>query len=176
MDTPFEIGRTYYLPKYSPTEKREPCPICYGAKVVTIILGNDERVTVECDGCGIGYESPRGFVNSSVWDAAVHPFTVESVTSMYGDDWYLKSKEGDTSNWKTLCETEAEALEESRHHIQKMIDENMRRSATSNKQKLKTKTWHVRYHEDCIRELERKIAWHRAKVSERKPTPEAPHA
>ena len=39
-----------------------PCPICYGKKVVTLILGNGDQVETECEYCGKGYLSPQGFV------------------------------------------------------------------------------------------------------------------
>ena len=168
MKTPFEIGRTYYLPLTHPEQIQVTCPVCYGKKKVVIILGNDERVEVECDGCGLGYEGPRGFVHDYSYEARVTPFTIDSVVSMHGDSWYVRSTTGEQANWGQLCETDEQAMECSRQQMQSFVDENMRRSATSKKQKLREKTWSVRYHEDCIREVEKKIAWHRQKVSERK--------
>ena len=174
IEVPFEIGRTYYLPNHQPEKIQVPCPVCYGKKRVEIILGNDERVSVECDGCGLGFDGPRGFVHDYSYSPQVTPFTIAAVASMHGDDWYVISTDGKQANWKCLKESESEALQECVERAREMVDENMRRSATSNKRKLKSKTWSVRYHEGIIKDIERKIAWHRQKVSERQPRP-VPH-
>lgn len=172
MNMPFEIGKTYYLPEHQPEKIQVLCPVCYGKKRVEIILGNDERVSVECDGCGLGFDGPRGFVHDYSYTPRVTPFTIASVASMYGEDWYVTSTDGRQANWKYLRESEAVARQECVDRAKELVEENMRRSATSNKQKLKSKTWSVRYHEGIIKDIERKIAWHRQKVSERtRPVP-----
>jgi hypothetical protein len=46
------------------TEHRQTkvvCPICFGERIVTLILGNGEEVKTECEYCKIGFESARGF-------------------------------------------------------------------------------------------------------------------
>jgi len=168
MKTPFEIGKTYYLPEHQPEKIQVPCPVCYGKKRVEIILGNDERVSVECDGCGLGFDGPRGFVHDYSYTPRVTPFTIAGVASMHSDEWYVVSTTGQQVNWKCLKESEASAMQECVDRAKELVDENMRRAATSNKQKLKSKTWSVRYHEGIIKDIERKIAWHRQQVSKRK--------
>ncbi len=167
MNTPFEIGKTYWLPRWHPEKIQVPCPVCYGNRVLAVTLGNGESVEVECDGCGLGFEGPRGFVHEYSYEAKVLPFTVKEINSMHGGTWWLQSVEGDTAQWDTLCDTQALGMAKSLEVLQTQLDENTRRSTALSKQALKKVGWTVRYHEDIIRDLEKKIGWHRAKVSER---------
>ena len=167
MDTPFEIGKTYWMPTLRPENIQVPCPICYGNKSVSLILGNGEQVVVECEGCGLGYEGARGFVGDYSYEAGVKPFTVAGVESMNGDDWWLRSEQGSTARWKDLEQSEALGLEQSKRKMRETLDGNMYSQTARSKHARNHVPWTVRYHEDCIREIEKKIAWHRSKVSER---------
>lgn len=164
---PFILGRQYWLPRLSPQQITVPCPVCYGAKAVVVTLGNGDQVTVECAGCGLGYEGPRGYVHSYTYDAHAAPFTIKSVDSMHGGDWWLRSAEGGTAPWADLRDTQEVALAESRERMQQVVDDNTRRAAASGKRAIKQATWSVRYHEMCIADLDQKLQWHRAKVSGR---------
>ena len=37
------------------------CPVCFGKKEVTLILGNGEQVKTDCDYCGRGFEPAKGY-------------------------------------------------------------------------------------------------------------------
>jgi hypothetical protein len=41
-----------------------PCPVCFGDKVVIVVLGNKNRVLTECKCCKLGYCPPTGTVKS----------------------------------------------------------------------------------------------------------------
>ena len=38
------------------------CPVCYGKLKVTLILGNEDSVTMPCDYCRVGFSTPTGEV------------------------------------------------------------------------------------------------------------------
>ena len=165
LATPFVIGQTYWLPRTVPQEITVLCPVCYGHKTITVTLGNGEHVAVECDGCGLGYEGPRGVVREYTYEANVRPFIIASVQSMHGDSWSVISTEGEQASWASLYLTEASAWDVSRAQLDKTVEENTRRWSTSNRKMLSRVAWTVAYHEKCIRDLEQKIAYHRSKVS-----------
>ncbi len=166
MEMPFNIGDTYYLPHHNPRQISVPCPICYGNKKVTLVLGNEDQVEVECDGCGLGYEGPRGYIMSYTYEPFVSKFTIAGVHSMYQEEWTVKSTGGETANMKQLYTRQSEALLEAQRCMAECIEHNMRSNASAHMRK--KLAWAVRYHEEQIKEYERKIAWHRSKVSERK--------
>ena len=172
IETPFQIGALYWMPVLNPRQIEMPCPVCYGNRTITVTLGNGEHVAVECEGCGIGYDGPRGFVTDYSYEYAANPFTIEVVTSMYGGSWRLKSIEGDNADWSTLCATEQEALDASKKRMQEVIDANTDTRRVKKNHAVKQSGWSVGYHEKQIKEYERKIAWHRGKVSERTQHPQ----
>ena len=167
VHTPFNIGEVYYLPHHDATNVKVDCPVCAGQLYVTVVTGSGEQVKVSCDACGLGYDGPRGWITEYSYEPFVERFEIAAVDSFHNDEWTVRSTGGSIASFKSLFMTEAEARIKAEQYMQALIDDNMRRSATSNKMLLKKKTWTVRYHEDCIRELQRKIEWHRGKVSER---------
>ena len=168
LAVPFMLGTTYWMPTLNPTQVIVTCPVCYGNRTVTVTLGNGEHVAVECDGCGLGHESPQGTVREYTYEPGVKSFTVKAVTSMHGESWWLRAEEGHDSEWSNLYATEDKAWKVSRERMADALADNARRSATSNRKMLSRLAWTVRYHEQCIADMERKIEWHRRKVSERK--------
>jgi len=168
METPFEIGHTYFLPHHNPTQVSVPCPVCYGNKKVIVILGNGEHVYVECEGCGIGFEGPRGYVMEYRYDPFVSEFTVKEIHSMYSGEWTLKSTTGQTANWTQLYTDYNAAMAEAEKTMKECIDRNMRDSIGRTKHQREQKCWTIAYHEKCIKDWEKKIEWHRSKVSERR--------
>lgn len=170
LEVPFVIGKLYWLPVLTPHQVTAPCPVCYGKLAVVVTLGNGEHVAVACDGCGLGFSGPRGYVEEYSYDHGAKPFTVSAVSSMHGQDWWLQSVEGETAQWSALCETEDAALQASKQRMQGVVEENTRRSSARRSCDLKKVAWTVRYHEQCIADFEKKIQWHRSKVTERKQT------
>lgn len=69
METKFKVGDSVWVAKCSNTQAHVTCPICYGKRRVTLILGNDDTVSLECGYCGRGYEGPRGYVEEFQYKA-----------------------------------------------------------------------------------------------------------
>jgi len=168
MDTPFNIGDTYYLPHHNPTQVSKPCPVCYGKLKVEMILGNGDHVDVKCEACGKGYEGPRGCVMDYTYEPFVSQFVIKGIHSMYDGEFTLKSTGGETANLKQLYLSHATALEVATNMMKDCQDRNMWDGIGRTKHQRENKCWTISYHEKCIRDWEAKIAWHRAKVSERR--------
>ena len=126
MDTPFNIGDTYYLPHHNLTQVTVPCPTCYGTLKVTMILGNGEHVDVVCEGCGKGHEEPRGYIKEYSYEPFVSKFTIAGIHSMYSGEWTLKSTVGETANLTQLYTQHTEALAEAVRYMEQVKDQNMR--------------------------------------------------
>jgi hypothetical protein len=62
MTTVYKVGDWVWYATYDSEEIKLPCPVCYGNKVVTVILGNGDEVKVECDYCGKGWQNALGYV------------------------------------------------------------------------------------------------------------------
>jgi hypothetical protein len=58
----FNVGDVVWVARYGMHEKWITCPICFGKKRVTLILGNEDHVSLPCSYCAPGYEPPQGMV------------------------------------------------------------------------------------------------------------------
>ena len=163
MDTPFEIGQTYWAPRHRPVKITLPCPACKGARVVTVIYG-DEHVSVDCEACGLGLEGSPGTVTEYDFTPHAEAFTIESVVGLYGGRWDVRSTTGQTSGFNDLCKTEDAALVVSVLKCAEQEEANMR-TRMHKRNSAKRATWTVRYHRQCIADLERQLAWHTARIN-----------
>ena len=166
IETPFQIGDTMWAVEHSPKQIKVPCPVCAGKRQVELILGDGEHVWTDCDGCGLGYERARGFVEEYVWTPGARRFVIAGVASMHGgDDWYLTSEGGSQENLKNLFATEAEALAQAEKNRAAQIERNMMAGQRKRKDAGNRATRDAYYHRREIKECERKIAWHSARVT-----------
>ena len=77
----FKIGDRVWLACYSTTDVRETCPICFGRREVTLILGNGDECRLPCDYCGKGYGGPRGYVVERRAAPHAMEYEIDSVTT-----------------------------------------------------------------------------------------------
>jgi ribosomal protein S27E len=163
MDTPFEIGRTYWLPKHHAEQVTVPCPACKGTRIITITYG-DELVSVDCEACGTAYDKPKGTVTEYDFTPAAETFTVEAAVGLYGSRWTVRSTANQTAEFDGLCETEAAALAVSAVKCAAQHESNMQ-SRQHKRSNAKHTSWTVSYHKKCIADLEQQIAWHTARIN-----------
>lgn len=164
---PFTVGTTYYKPIQQPEHVRIPCPVCNGNKCVTIILGTGEHLEVPCESCGLGFHISRGFIEVYQYTPRTIAFTLASIEGYAYEEWDLKSDKGEMTRGSALFEHEADALAAS----QKQAAEHQERNArtySQTKASAKKMTWSIRYHRECIKDLEQKIAYHAGKIAAQK--------
>lgn len=77
----FEPGEKVWFAATSRIEAQETCPICFGKRKVILILGNDERVELDCDFCGKGFDGPKGLVTTYKRFPRAEEVTIRSVES-----------------------------------------------------------------------------------------------
>ena len=68
---PFSIGEELWRAVSTNNVQHVVCPECAGTKVLTIIKGNGEQVSVGCDLCSWGFEPPHGWIEKC--DRAFQP-------------------------------------------------------------------------------------------------------
>jgi hypothetical protein len=76
---PFAIGEELWWVGRGWREITETCPECAGTLVLTLIKGNGEQQSLDCNYCASGYEPPRGWVKRIVYERkpqAVKPTAV----------------------------------------------------------------------------------------------------
>lgn len=171
MEPKYKVGNVVYRATYGKTETWITCPDCGGTKRVTVILHDGTEIKIECGGCNPGgYEGSRGIIRQYEWkpEAQKHTVTGFKVSSHDGVEYELDRRGGDvvssywTGNEETVFATEQEAIaasealrveheaEENKHYLAKTKDH-------------KSWAWNASYHRREIKELERRLEYHRGK-------------
>jgi hypothetical protein len=155
---PFEFGQTVWIARAHPyAEKRVPCPICFGKRSVVLILGNGEHQPVECQGCGLGFEGPRGYVRQNGPSSEVCRATVTGLKRT-GSGWEVSCGDWGVVEREVFgTEAEAEARRVVLHReAEKQADRNFE---SQFKRKKKDHGWTVRHHNERLKDLRSQIEW-----------------
>ena len=164
LDTPFAIGQEWWAPIGTAEKVVIPCPVCLGQLAVVVILGDGERIGVPCEACGKGFDGPRGTIEEWEHRPTVRRFVIAHVKSMWDDRWTLESEDGQSRAFDELRATEAEALAVATQQAADQLKRNMQ-TRQRHRRNVTNATWSVRYHRDCIKDLERQIAWHQSRIT-----------
>lgn len=164
LQTPFTLGATYFAAKTAAAQVRVPCPVCRGTGVVVVLYGGDERVPVECEACGLGFEQARGFIEEYDLTPAVTPVVLVGVVSLHDGRWSVRANDGTTYDFHDLFATEDAARQASVTQCAAAHERNMQ-SHQHKRQSAKRATWTAFYHRKQIADLKRQLAWHEARLS-----------
>lgn len=85
LPIPFALGETVWRATFGTVAREVECPECAGTCALTLVKGNGETVSLECNNCQSGYDAPRGWVKAESFEAKVEPFTCRRITS-YGEN------------------------------------------------------------------------------------------
>jgi hypothetical protein len=69
----FELRQAIWWASCDSIEVTENCPDCFGKKYLTVILGDDSEVKIDCRTCALGYEPPRGYITLHKYGATARP-------------------------------------------------------------------------------------------------------
>lgn len=163
----FKIGDEIWVAKYNAVERWIKCPDCLGKRYLTVILGDDSQVTIDCAGCAAGYEPPRGVIKTYDYEATTIHTTVTSVeselkegveVSRYG---YFECYRVDDENvFATQEEAQARA---DRYANEAKASEEAR--LLRKEKDTRSWAWNAHYHRKCIKQAEKDLAYHTAKLN-----------
>jgi hypothetical protein len=162
-ETKWKVGDEAWLPKRVPRDVRLPCPVCFGQKVVTVILGNGEAVQTPCDCCGAGFEGPRGYVVDWTHDPAVERVRIIGVRCEEGEDTQeteYRIRDNGIARDADLFADEADALAAAKVRVAEQADWDDKRLRSKKDQTLKKASWLVGYHRRGAKECRRKAEYH----------------
>lgn len=168
----YKIGDTiYWVESSAHYQKQIPCPMCFGKKFVTIILGDDSQEKIECGACQRGTERPSGF--ATVWEPSANILsgTITGVSTKDGIRYEV--------GYKTIRESEAfESDKEAEpYRLLKYEEEKSRADLwwqESFVNAKKKQIWSANYHRECIKREERTIEWHKYRLMKIKEERKAP--
>lgn len=162
----YQIGDTVWHASMKHSLKAVTCPDCFGRRALRVILGDDSEVVIDCQGCSLGYNPPRGHINVDVYEAEPDTLLIDrvelqqvngEVVALYSGEGRYHAKESD------LFTTEVEA----RERAKALAIEHSETAAQNLKRKEKdthTWAWNVTYHRRCIKQATRDLAYHTSKL------------
>lgn len=148
----FNIGDTVYYAAAGNKRIDIPCPICFGKRQVTLILGNGDSVELPCQYCGNGFDTPRGYIEEYEYIAEASPFLITGIsinTTESGEKREYRS--GSDNCYHNLHEdkcfaTIEEALQAAISVKETMENEQKTRTEYIKKDKQKSFAWNAGYH------------------------------
>lgn len=163
----YNIGDKVWIASLLYKKQQTICPHCLGKKYLTVIMGDESRVTIECAGCQSGFDPPRGFVNYYGFEPEVKQITIEGMdTTPYQTEYkyncskfsYNTVQEKDLFPNKELADQKVNQLieEKNKEEMDKLH---------SKEQKHHTWSWNATYHRNQIKTLERDLEYHRTKLN-----------
>lgn len=158
-----QIGdKVYWVESHTHYGKSIPCPMCFGKRFVTIILGDDSRTDSLCVMCSHGLECATGLAKT--WEAVAVICSGEITGISTRDE--LKYEVGyKTISAVEVFDSEAAAIpvrEEKQKETEERRDAWFKDSFVNCK---KSQLWSAGYHRDCIKSAERTIQWHETRLN-----------
>lgn len=170
MDTSnLKIGDEAWIAYSEPTEVKRTCPVCFGKREVTVVLGDESRVITPCDYCGKGYEGPRGWVADAEFGPRAVKRRVTEVRSTETATGAEREFIFDGSSWvpepADVFPDEASALARAAVKVAEAEETEDRRRRWRKDQALRTLSWTVGYHTREAKDAERRMLYHRARAT-----------
>jgi len=144
----FAVGDKVWFAKCQWETVKKTCPICFGKKEVTLVLGNGESILLPCQGCAPGCEPPTGFI--SEYEFVVEPELL-IITGMEieidGEKEKVRYRSGsDYFNDIDIFTTEEEARTIAELKKKWLVDEQRAKSENIKKNVHKSFSWNASYH------------------------------
>lgn len=157
----FQIGDTIWFASTGTREKRIVCPDCEGSRYIRVILADDIDRTIDCNCCERGWEGSRGtlygyehFAEAALGVIKGAAINSEGEEVYSGDGFYEKEEVFAT---KEEADEVAEILA-----LERTESEEKRMRAKEKEER--TWAWNVTYHRRAIKQAEKDLAYHSAKL------------
>jgi len=157
------LGDHVWIPRVGAHKVEVPCPVCFGKKRVTVILGDDTAVAVPCEYCGIGFEGPRGVVTEYREEPGAELMTITGIQT------YIAGDGQSTDYTLDRCHREPEdrcfhSKEEAQQAAEKMAAEQKAeresRAESIKNYACKTFSWNAGYHRGAAKASRKQAEYH----------------
>ena len=143
------------------TQEQVVCPECFGKKYLTVILGDGSQVTIDCAGCSLGFDPPKGYVIYYKQDIDVKQVIIDGMRIERDYVEYEINKTSCSCNIvksSHLFATKEEAEVRAKELAEEWNKEQLAKIHRKEKNN-RTWSWHVHYHRRQIRDAEKTIEY-----------------
>lgn len=155
----FNIGDKVWHAGRESTPEQVICPECFNKKYLTVILGDDSKVTIDCVGCSVGINPPRGYITYNKQSVEAKLVTICRKTEESDHVEYGFDRAGcamhiakDTDLFSTKAEAEIRAKELAEEWNKEQLIKIHRKEKND-----RAWSWHVHYYRKTIRDAEKTI-------------------
>ena len=157
------IGDTvYWVESYTHYGKTIPCPMCFGKRFVTIILGDESRTEIICGMCSHGLDVATG--QAKTWDAeaVIHSGVITGISTR---DGYKYEVGHFTISAHDCLDSEEEAKPVREIRLKQAQEQRDSWKKDNFIQCKKSQIWSAGYHRSCIERAEQNIEWHKSRLN-----------
>ena len=163
MIAKYSIGQELWRPTFDMEEARVTCPDCGGTGRLRVTFHDETTVSVECQNCNVGYESPKGYLRVSNRHPRAQQVTVTGM-ELRGEVLEYRT----TGSWcvpeDRLFLTEEAALTAA--GLMAVEADQAERDKIQEKEKdTRSWAWNATYHRREIKRAEKDLAHHKAKLA-----------
>jgi len=163
----YKIGDTVWHAHAGTKDKWITCPDCFGKRFLTVTLGDDSQVTIDCTACFSGCDTPRGMVKTYSYEANVRSVVITGMES------HMKEgKEQTRYYFDRCCLADEDQFSDTKEGAEDRAVELATDHAREEEARLAMKhkdtrswAWNATYHRGCVKRAERELEYHRVKLS-----------
>jgi len=137
---------------------REDCPVCFGKKEVTVILGNGDHVLTPCEYCRVGYGDPRGWVTDRYESECSAEVVVITGVELSAEQ--PPRYRSDCHSYDAVFATREEALAYAERKRDEDVEQKAERKLRFKEREHKSYSWHVGYHMREAIQLRKRAEYH----------------
>jgi ribosomal protein S27E len=159
----FEIGQTVWTAHWDASENYVTCPDCGGTGRLRVTFHDETQVSIDCQNCGPGYNPPTGRIK--VYDRKPRAqCTVITGVDICGKETRWRILDSYIVDDDKVFTDEASALAKA-NEIAAEADAAERKKVFQKEKDGRTWSWNAVYHRRCIKEAQRQIEYHSAKLA-----------
>ena len=164
----FEVGQKIWIGEFCALAPvYETCPDCGGTGRLRVTFHDETQVSIECQNCGPGYNPPTGRVIVYQNESKARLATVTGFDNEHGKfRWHV---DGTDCSYRIVddedaFETEGEALAWAKQR-EENNDRAQRAKIFAKEKDSRTWAWNASYHRKAIKDAEKQIKYHSAKLA-----------
>lgn len=158
----FSIGDPVWYASRDSKQVYLPCPDCLGQRYIRAIIADGTEYKVDCAACSHGWQGSDGLLHT--WElsgyalsSVVKGLRIDGDTVLYTGEGFYEAGEDEVFATEAEAQVRADAIAKERteaEHARLLTKEKDTRSWA----------WHVTYHRRCIKQAEKDLAYHTAKL------------
>ena len=168
MKTEYNVGDSVWWATCGSKSVEKQCPICYGHRKVTLILGNGDEAILDCDFCKKGFDAPRGFITEYEWTTDCKQIVIDVKNIKESGSDNHREIEYRHHHYSIKNEELFATKEEAEARIVELIavhDEELKKNLETRKEYNKNSYgWNAGYHKRCAEKARRDLEYHEKKV------------